>query len=74
MTVIVRVKEGFLDNVVEALSEMSGVGYSIKGNNIVLFFDTDNIHAIIRILKKIQDMENVIGVYPIFSGNPERFV
>ncbi len=71
---IVRIKEGFLDNVAEALSEMSGFSYSIKGNNIVLFFDTDNIHAIIGILKKIQDMENVIGVYPIFSGNPERFV
>lgn len=71
---IVRIKEGFLDNVVEALSEMSGFSYSIKGNNIVLFFDTDNIHAIIGVLKKIQDMENVIGVYPIFSGNPERFV
>lgn len=74
MTVIVRVKQGSLDDVVKALSDMSGFGYSIKDNNIVLYFDTDNIHAIIRILKTIQDMDNVIGVYPIFSGNQERFV
>ncbi|MFN3395624.1 MAG: chaperone NapD [Thermodesulfovibrionales bacterium] len=74
MTVIVRIKEGSLEDVVKSLNEMSGFGYSIKDNNIVLFFDTDNIHSIIRILKKIQDMENVIGVYPIFSGNPEKLI
>lgn len=74
MTVIVRIKEGSLKDVVKSLNDMSGFGYSIKDNNIVLFFDTDNIHAIIRILKKIQDMENVIGVYPIFSGNPEKLI
>lgn len=74
MTVIVRVKQGSLDDVVKALSDMSGFGYSIKNNNIVLFFDTDNIHNIIRILKRIQDMENVTGVYPIFSGNPEKLI
>lgn len=74
MTVIVRIKEGAINDVVEALSNMSGFGYSIKDNNIVLFFDTDNIHAIISILKKIQDMGNVIGVYPIFSGNPDKLI
>ena len=65
---IVQVKEGFHDALTRAFGAMLHIGvHGIMSNQIVLSLDTDDIHALAKTTKEIQDMEGVLGVYPIFS-------
>lgn len=74
MTVVVHVREGFLNNLIGAFKSRSGISYSIRGNSLVLFFATDDLRVMINIIKEIQAMDGVLGVYPVFSGNLDEFI
>ncbi|OGW25707.1 MAG: hypothetical protein A2X55_05365 [Nitrospirae bacterium GWB2_47_37] len=68
INMIVQVKEGFHDTLLRVFEAMSHISvHGIMSNQIVLALDTDDIHVLARTTKKIQDMEGVLGIYPIFS-------
>jgi nitrate reductase NapAB chaperone NapD len=72
ISIVVKVKEGCCDSLTRIFEGMSHVRvFSIKGNEIVLILDTEDMHVVSHMTKDIQEMDGVIGVYPLFSGNLE---
>lgn len=68
ISIIVQVKEGSHDTLLRTFEAMSHIGvHGIMSNQIVLSLDTDDIHVLAQTTREIQDMEGVLGVYPIFS-------
>lgn len=41
--------------------------HGVKDNQIVLILDTEDIHVIAHSTKEINEIEGVVGVYPVFS-------
>ncbi len=74
ISMIVQVKEEFHDTLLRAFEVMPHIGvYGIMSNQIVLALDTDDIHVLAQTTREIQDMEGVLGVYPIFSKDALPF-
>lgn len=68
ISIIVKVKEEFCDALIKVFEDMPHVKvFGIKGNQIVLILDTDDTHVVAHKTKDIQEMDGVIGVYPVFS-------
>ncbi len=71
---IVQVKEGFHDTLLRVFEAMPHISiHGIRSNRIVLMLDTDDIHVLAQTTREIQDMEGVLGVYPIFSKDALPF-
>ncbi len=68
ISIIVKVKEEYLDRLIEIFERMPHVRVlGVKSNKIVLILDTDDMHVVAHKTKDIHEMEGVIGVYPVFS-------
>ncbi len=66
--IIVQLEESARDGLLKTLADMPHISiYSVKDNQIVLVIDTDDIYVLTQKTKEIQEMNGVIGVYPVFS-------
>lgn len=65
---IVEALEDYCDGIAAVLAVKPCVRiHGMKAGRIVLIFETEDIHVIAHDTKEINDMEGVMGVYPVFT-------
>jgi len=66
---IVEIESGGGESVLSGLALMPQVSvYGVKDNQIVIVIDGDSMGVVEQNIKRIQSMENVTGVYPVYSS------
>ena len=57
----------------EALATLAGVSvYGVKDEKIVTVIEGESPAAIDSIMRQVQALESVIGVYPVYAGGYEE--
>ncbi len=68
-SVIVETENGACDAVLTRLAQMVNVNvYGIKGNQIVTVIESDSAQTLEQSVTMLAALEQVIGVYPVFTG------
>ena len=68
---VVEIKSGAAQAVLGGLAQISKVSvFGITDNQIVTVIEGDNPEDVERVVKEVQSIEHVIGVYPVFIGEP----
>ena len=69
---VVETEEGLIGAVLGILALMPEVSvYGVKENQIVVVMDGDSIGVIEESIRKMQRLEGVTGVYPVYSSIDE---
>ncbi len=69
---IVEIEDGKSETVLSGLSRISEVSvYGMKENKIVVVIDGDSMSFIDESIRKIQSLEGVTGVFPVYSSIDE---
>ncbi|MFO0751834.1 MAG: chaperone NapD [Thermodesulfovibrionales bacterium] len=65
---VVRIEKHARDLLSDSFSRKPHVHvHAVRDDQIILLLDTDDIHVIAQNTKDINEMQGVVGVYPIFS-------
>lgn len=71
-SVVVEIKNGASESVLGQLARIQHISvYGMTENQIVTVIEGDNLNAIEGILKEVQMMEDVAGVYPVYVGEDD---
>jgi len=69
---VVEIQEGLGEAVLGSLALMPEVSvYGVKENQIVVVMDGDSMGVIEQSIRKMQILEGVTGVYPVYSSIDE---
>lgn len=69
-SVIVEVEEGTGEAVLNSLSKIDNVSvYGIKDNQIVTVIEGNELEELEDTISILYSLNNVIGVFPVFSGD-----
>lgn len=69
-SVIVEVEEGTGEAVLNSLSKIDNVSvYGIKDNQIVTVIEGNELEELEDTIRILYSLNNVIGVFPVFSGD-----
>lgn len=72
-SVVVEIKNGSSESVLGRLARIPQISvYGIKDNQIVTVVESGAAHGVEDILKEVQLIEEVTGVYPVFVGDEEK--
>lgn len=71
-SVIVEIENGYGEAVLKGLANIDNVSvFGIKDNKIVTVIEGDGMESIQETIKALYEIDNVIGVYPVFGGEYE---
>jgi len=67
--IIVKVEKGLGETLSQELRQKAHIRIqAVKDDRIALILDTDDLHILASSAKECEEMNGVLGVYPVFSG------
>ncbi|MDH4164004.1 MAG: chaperone NapD [Nitrospirota bacterium] len=71
-SVVVEVIEGVNEDLLGRIARIPRVNvFGMKGQQIVTVIEGDNVRDVEDVVRTILEIEGVIGVYPVYSGDYE---
>jgi nitrate reductase NapAB chaperone NapD len=68
-SVVVEIRNGASDEVLSCLARIPNISvFGMTDSQIVTVIEGDDAAVVENVLKEMQSIENVIGVYPVFVG------
>jgi nitrate reductase NapAB chaperone NapD len=68
---VVEIQNGAAENVLAGLAQIPKISvFGLTENQIVTVIEGDDADDVERVVKEVQSIEHVIGVYPVFIGEP----
>jgi nitrate reductase NapAB chaperone NapD len=66
--IIVKVEKGLAEALAQELNQRAHIRIqAVKDDGIALVLDTDDLHILAARTKEFEEMDGVLGVYPVFS-------